>query len=218
MCVCVCVTCSKVGFTIARRNEIRDLTASLMREVCTDVEVEPRQQPMSGEGFLHSSANRDPEARLDVKARGLWGDTFECAFLCVRVFNPAHAQTRLAVQQPRSSAATSNTNDVNTTSKFETWRWPPSRLLSLLRAANLAHQPGSRSSASPRAFVAKLAMPYSAVMGLVQCRVSFSFLLSAVICLSGSRQHVRAARTSHRGRTLLDTTITEKKYLRQVPC
>ena len=66
---CHALTCSKGGFTIARHNEIRDLTASLLREVCTDVEVEPRLQPLSGEVFLHSSANRDPEARLDVKAR-----------------------------------------------------------------------------------------------------------------------------------------------------
>ena len=85
---CHALTCSKGGFTIARHNEIRDLTASLLREVCTDVEVEPRLQPLSGEVFLHSSANRDPEARLDVKARGLWGGTFECAFFDVRVFNP----------------------------------------------------------------------------------------------------------------------------------
>ena len=38
---------------------------------------------------------------------------------------------------------------------------------------------------------AKLAMPYSAVMGWLRCRVSFSLLRSAVMCLRGSRQHVR---------------------------
>ena len=76
---CHALTCSKGGFTITR-HEIRDLMASLMREVCTDVEVEPRLQPLSGEVFLRSSANRDPEAQLDVKARGLSGGTFECAF------------------------------------------------------------------------------------------------------------------------------------------
>ena len=48
---CHCLTCSKGGFTIARHNEIRDLTASLLREVCTDVEVEPRLQPLSRGGL-----------------------------------------------------------------------------------------------------------------------------------------------------------------------
>ena len=70
---CHALTCSKGEFTIARHNEIGDLTASLMREVCTDVKVESRLQPLSGEVFLHASANRDPEARLDVKARGFLG-------------------------------------------------------------------------------------------------------------------------------------------------
>ena len=46
---CHALTCNKGGFTIARHNEIRDLMASLLREVCTDVEVEPRLQPLSGE-------------------------------------------------------------------------------------------------------------------------------------------------------------------------
>ena len=64
---------------------------------------------------------------------------------------PAHAQTRLAAQQPRSSAPTSSTNVVYTTSGFETWRWPLSRLSSSQRPPALAHQPGSHSSASPRA-------------------------------------------------------------------
>ena len=70
-------------------------------------------------------------------------------FLMFGFSTPAHAQTRLAAQQPRSSAAMSNTNDVNTTSEFETWRWPPSRLSSSLRPAALAHRPGSRSSTLP---------------------------------------------------------------------
>ena len=39
---CHALTCSKGGLTIARHNEIRDLTANLIREVCSDVEIEPR--------------------------------------------------------------------------------------------------------------------------------------------------------------------------------
>ena len=65
---------------------VRDLTASLISEVCSDVELKPRLQPLSGEQFLHASANRDAEARLDIKARGFWGGAFECAFFDVRVF------------------------------------------------------------------------------------------------------------------------------------
>ena len=34
-------------------------------------------------------------------------------------------------------------------------------------------------------------MPYSAIMGWLRCRVSFALLRSAIMCLRGSRQHVR---------------------------
>ena len=57
---CHALTCSKGGFTIARHNDIRDLSASLMRNVCTDAEVEPRLQPLSGEVFLQASATPPP--------------------------------------------------------------------------------------------------------------------------------------------------------------
>ena len=41
---CHALTCSKGGLTIARHNEIRDLTANLISEVCSDVEIEPKLQ------------------------------------------------------------------------------------------------------------------------------------------------------------------------------
>ena len=84
---CHALTCSKGGLTIARHNEIWDLKANLISEVCSDVEVEPKLQPLSGENFLHVSANKDPEARLEIKVHGFWGRVFECAFFDVRVLN-----------------------------------------------------------------------------------------------------------------------------------
>ena len=70
-----------------RHNEVRDFTAGLLREVSYDVEIEPKLQPLAGEE-LAPSANRDSEARLNTKARGLWGGRFECAFFDFRIFNP----------------------------------------------------------------------------------------------------------------------------------
>ena len=37
------------GFPSIRHNEIRDLTANLLTEVCNDVCIEPDLQPLSGE-------------------------------------------------------------------------------------------------------------------------------------------------------------------------
>ena len=188
---CHALTCSKGGFTIVRHNEIRDLTAQLLSEVCSDVEVEPRLQPLSGEQFHRLSANRDPEARLDVKARGFWGGTFECAFFDVRVFNPrarsnAAMPTIAAVyrrhEQAKRRAYEQRVRDVEmatfTPLVFSaSGGFGPSALVTFKRIA-------SRLSGA-------WSMPYSAVMGWLRCRVSFALLRSAVMCIRGSRQHVR---------------------------
>ena len=48
-----------------RHNELRDITAKL-QEVCSDVQVEPSLQPLSGEHLSLRTANREDGVRLDV--------------------------------------------------------------------------------------------------------------------------------------------------------
>ena len=69
-------------------NELRDLTANLLRELAHDVRVEPELEPLSGETFPLRSANTDAHARLDVAARGVYWSRFERTMFGVRVFNP----------------------------------------------------------------------------------------------------------------------------------
>ena len=82
------LTCPTGGVTIIPHNEVRDLTANLLTEVCHDVCVEPRLQPLTGETLSTRSATTEDNARLDVAASGFWGGRFERAFFDVRVFNP----------------------------------------------------------------------------------------------------------------------------------
>ena len=88
MCVCVRVcarvcTCVLCGCTA----EIRDITATMLTEICHNVSTEPPLQPLTSESFADRSANRDPNARLDIRARGFW-NTGQDAFFDVRVFHP----------------------------------------------------------------------------------------------------------------------------------
>ena len=53
-----------------RHNEIRDVTAKLLTEVCHNVTIEPPLQPLSGETFTYRSTLVSTDARLDIKARG----------------------------------------------------------------------------------------------------------------------------------------------------
>ena len=76
--------CRKGGLIIKRHNELRDLEAELLNEVCTSVETEPVLLPLSGEVIR---GNQAPEARLDVSAIGFWRPQ-ERMFADVRVFYP----------------------------------------------------------------------------------------------------------------------------------
>ena len=62
-----------------RHNDLRDFTASLLTEVCTDVCIEPPLQALTGELLSHETDG----ARLDVSAQGFWGDGHQRAFFDV---------------------------------------------------------------------------------------------------------------------------------------
>ena len=84
--------CAKGGFTHQRHNEIRDTFARFMDEVCHDVEIEPHLQSLQSESFDNRSTTTEDDARLDIKANGLWGSRFTRTFFDVKIFNP-HAKS-----------------------------------------------------------------------------------------------------------------------------
>ena len=88
------LSCPTGGYPSIRHNELRDITAALLKEVCTDVTVEPSLQPLTGEALDMRTSIRGDEGRLDISARGFWGSRFERAFYDVRVFNPCAPSNR----------------------------------------------------------------------------------------------------------------------------
>ena len=79
---------------MVRHNEIRDITANLMTEVCHDVQIEPCLQPLTGESLVGASSNTSDGARLDIAVNGFWGGCFERTYRDVRVFNPLAVSNR----------------------------------------------------------------------------------------------------------------------------
>ncbi len=82
------LSCAIGGFPTIRYNEIRDLTATLLTEVCNDVCIEPNLQPITEETFRCATANTQKGARLDISANGVWGGRYEKTYFDLRVFNP----------------------------------------------------------------------------------------------------------------------------------
>ena len=81
--------CPKGGYTHLRHDEIRDTFAALLDEGCHDVEIEPKLQSLDDQSFHNKT---EDDARLDIKANGLWGGRFSRTFFDVKIFNP-HAKS-----------------------------------------------------------------------------------------------------------------------------
>ena len=179
------LNCSKGGFPTIRHDEIRDFTAKLLTEVCHDVCVEPPLQTLSGEHLPHATANRENNARLDVKARGFWGTPHQCAFFDVRVFNPnseSYRDLEMATCYRRHEGEKRRSYE-NRVREVEHGSFTPlafSTSGGMGRAATVAYKRLATLIA------AKREQPYSNVMGWLRCHLSFSLLRSAVMCLRGS--------------------------------
>ena len=102
--------CPKGGFPTIRHNEIHDLTASLLTNVCHNVATEPGL-PLSGELVTSRSAITTNEARLDIRVRGFWSTAQDACF-DVRVFHP-HATSNGSGPTSRSMRPSRNVPMVN---------------------------------------------------------------------------------------------------------
>ena len=76
------------GFPSIHHNELRDITASLLTEVCHAVGTEPCLRPLSGEQLKYKTANDADEARIDVVAENFWSKNRQKAFFMSRCSIP----------------------------------------------------------------------------------------------------------------------------------
>ena len=82
------LSCARGAFPQIRHNEICNLTANLLTEVCNNVGIEPDLQPVLPGQRSGATANSQHGARLDLSANGVLGGRYEKTFFYVRVFNP----------------------------------------------------------------------------------------------------------------------------------
>ncbi|KAG0729929.1 hypothetical protein GWK47_029332 [Chionoecetes opilio] len=179
------MTCKRGGFVCIRHDEVRDVTPRMLRKVCRDVSTEPTLLPLDGEHMRYRTVNTVNEARVDVSARGFW-TRGRRAFMGIRIFDPmatCHREISLEAAHQRNEQEKiraygeriqhvdqgSFTPLVFTTSG---WMGPKakcfySRLADVM--AEKKHQPRSH------------------VVAWMMCRLSFSLLRSALLCLRVTR-------------------------------
>jgi len=156
-----------------------------MDEVCHDVQIEPKLRELQGETFDKKTTCTDEEARLDIKANGLWGQKFERTYFDVKIFNP------LAKSCPKTVREAYKYHEEIKKAKYEQ---------RIREVENSSFNPiifactgGAGPSASK--IMKKLAEKigqkkkesYADTLAYIRTRVSFALLKSAVLCIRGCR-------------------------------
>ncbi|CAH3183141.1 unnamed protein product [Porites lobata] len=177
----------------AMHNEIRDLEAEMLRTVCTDVETEPVLQEITGEE-LNRGANKAPDARLDVHARGFW-DKQQSAFFDVRVCHPnADSYRELSPKQIFQLHENEKKRQYSRrVLEVEQGTFTP---LVFTSTGGMADECKRFHSRLAELLALKKGDDYATTISWIRAKVSFAILRSALLCLRGTRSKRRAANIS----------------------
>ena len=187
------MVCRHGGLIIQRHNEIRDLEAEMLRMVSTDVEIEPVLQEITGEE-LNRGANRAPDARLDIHARGFW-DRQQSAFFDVRVCHPnADSYRELSPKQIFQLHENEKKRQYSRrVLEVEQGTFTP---LVFTSTGGMADECKRFHSRLAELLALKKGDDYSTTISWIRAKVSFAILRSALLCLRGTRRKRRAANIS----------------------
>ena len=175
------LVCKKGGFVTLRHNNLRDITAALLKEVCHGVKVEPQLQQLSGESLNERTANKQDDARVDISARGFW-QAGQQAFYDVRVFY-SNAKRYQNVEIKKCY-------EINEKEKKRAYN---ERILNIeqgtftpivMSANGGIGREGEKFYGKLASKISeKLSQPYSVVSSWIRRKISFSLMKSICMCL-----------------------------------
>lgn len=179
------MNCHRGGFINKRHDIIRNFEAELLKQVCSDVQVEPPLQPVPNGITFHRSANVTADARLDVRARGFWRDG-QNAFFDIRTTNADNAS-----QQNRQLTSILRTHEQEKKGQYN------ARIMEIEQGTftpivvTVKGVVGQEASRFHKALAEKISNKtgerYDDVTRLIRTKISFLVLRSALLCLRGSR-------------------------------
>ena len=194
------LVCKCGGYIGYRHDQLRDLTAKLLEEVCANVAIEPQLQPLQGEE-LGRSANREDGARLDIRATGFWNHAQD-AFFDIRVFYPfasSYQNSRLQslYKQHETKKRTEYGRRVR---EIEGGSFTP---LVFTTGGGMAGEATTFFKRLAAMIAEKRDEAYPTVMGWLRCVLSLSLLRSSIRCVRGTRKRFRNIYTDN---TIVATT------------
>ena len=137
------------------------------------------------ESFVHKTTTTEDEARLDIKANGLWDSRFCRTFFDVKIFNP------LAKSCPKDINEAYKFHETQKKLKYE------SRIINVEKSTFNPLVFACTGGAGPSAtkVITRLASKvnekstesYSEAISYIRTKISFALLRSCVLCLRGCR-------------------------------
>ena len=156
-----------------------------MDDVFHDVQIEPKLQSLDEEIFSSNSTTTDDDARLDIKANGLWGIRFNRTFFDLKIFNP-HAKSC-----PKIIKDAYKCHESIKRNKYEERIRETEH--SSFNALVFACSGGAGPSASrvmkqlATKISEKRGEPYADTISYIRSKISLALLRSCVLCLRGCR-------------------------------
>ena len=178
------LSCKKGGFISLCHNHLRNITATLLKEVCEGIRVEPQLQQLTGE-ILHPSTITANEARLDICARGFW-QAGQKEFFDVRVFNPT---AKRYVNQEISKIYEVNEKEkkklyIERILQIEHGSFTP---FFMLATGGMGRECKKFDARLPEMITYQRGTSYSIIAAWVRRKITFSLIKSIGMYLCGSR-------------------------------
>ena len=185
------LVCMKGGYVIMRHNRIRDLEASILRDICKDVRVEPELLPIANPT---QSTNNAQGARLDVSAIGIWSP-MERTFLDVRVVHPnANTYKNQPIEQIyRNHESLKKSAYNNRIVQVERASFTP---LVFSTSGGMALECTRYHKQIAQKIALKTKEEYSHVMNHLRTRIRYTLLKSTLIAIRGERGKERKSKES----------------------
>ena len=178
--------CMLGGFRGLMHNEVNYVFYDTAKQAgFKDVVMEPELQPLSGESFKYKSANKDEEARSDLRILGFWSRQRR-AFFDITAFSPF---ARSYKNKSLSSCFTMHEKRkkreyLERIRNVEHADFTP---LVIATTGGIGPEGSMMLKRLAWSLAEKREMHISVVAGWLRCRLSFAILRSALVCLRGSR-------------------------------
>ena len=174
--------CPMGGFPTIRHNELRDITASLLSEVCHNVATEPRLQPLNGESMTHRTAITTDDARLDIRARGFWSFAQDA----YRVFHP-NASSNCSGSLSATYKKHENLKKRAYGQRVRDVEHSVFTPLVFSSTGGMGNEATTFYKRLADMMSWKQQKPYSVVINWLRCRLSFAAIRSSILCIRGTR-------------------------------